>query len=178
MKTIVVDSRQQTQNKSHKRKEEYFREHGYNILRSKLPIADYARLDNMSVVVDTKDGLSEVCQNLCSNKAEHERFRRECELAKENGIKLIVLVEEDALDPDGRNLINELRDVRKWRNPRLNIRKKVDGHWVQAYPKATTGITLMKAMYTMQLRYDVEFQFCRKKDAGRRVLELLGAENE
>ncbi len=60
MKTILIDTRQQMQNKSHKRKEEYFKSQGFNTLHSKLPLGDYSLLDNMSVVVDTKDGLSEV----------------------------------------------------------------------------------------------------------------------
>lgn len=174
MTTIVCDTRQQTRNASHKRKEEYFKEHGYNILRSKLPVGDYALLNNISVVIDTKDGLAEVVNNVCG--AEHERFRRECQLAKENGIKLIILVEEDQVDENGFYTVNEIKDVRNWQNPRRKIRKKVDGQWVLAYPKATTGLTLMKAMYTMQLRYEVQWCFCRKRDAGKKILELLYAE--
>lgn len=174
MTTILVDTRQQMQNKSHRAKEDYFTRNGVKILHSKLPLGDYSRIDNMSVVVDTKDGLKEVCQNLCSGREEHERFRRECQLAQENGIKLIILVEEDQTH-DGQ-YINELRDVRYWKNPRRSVRKKVDGQWVLAYPKATTGTTLMKTMITMQARYKIEFQFCRKKDAGEKILELLGVE--
>jgi len=176
LRTIIVDSRQQTQNKSHKAKEVYFKKHGFNVLRSKLPIADYSLLDNMSVVVDSKDGLAEVCQNLCSSKEEHERFRRECQLAQENGIKLYILVEEDQTDELGQYVVNKLSDVCYWQNPRLKIRKKVGGKWIQAYPKATTGVTLMKAMITTMYRYKCEWCFCRKKDAGKKILELLGVE--
>ena len=106
----------------------------------------------MSVVVDTKDGLKEVCQNLCSSREEHERFRAECLKAREHGIKLIVLVEEDETDENGHYLINDIRDVRKWQNPRRKIRTKKNGQWVMTYPKATTGLTLMKTMYTKARR--------------------------
>lgn len=174
MKTIVIDTRQQMRNKSHRMKEEYFKSQGLNILKSKLPCGDYSLLDNMSVVIDSKDGLAEVVNNICG--AEHERFRRECELAKENGIKLYILVEEDQVDANGRYVVNNLADVKRWQNPRLKIRKKVDGRWVQAYPKATTGVTLMKAMITMMYRHGCEFVFCRKKDAGKKILELLGVQ--
>ncbi len=177
MKTIVIDTRQQMQNKSHKRKEEYFKAQGFNVLHSKLPIGDYSLLDNMSVVIDTKDGLKEVAQNLCSGRVEHERFRGECIKAQLNGIKLIVLVEEDQTDENGHFVVNELRDVHKWQNPRRKIRVKKDGQWVQKYPMATTGMVLMKAMYTMKLKYGVEWQFCRTKDAGKKILELLGVKN-
>ena len=138
-------------------------------------------LDNMSIVIDTKQDLQECVNNICG--AEHERFRRECLLAQENGIKLIVLVEEDQTDDNGRYVVNSLADVKNWYNPRRSIfvRKNINGTWrrVQKYPNATNGNTLMKAMITMQTKYGVEFQFCRKKDAGRRIIELLrGTQDE
>lgn len=175
MKTIVCDTRQQMRNKSHRVKEAYFKSQGFNTLHSKLPIADYSLLDNMSVVVDSKDGLSECVQNICGS--EHDRFREECKLAKDNGIKLYVLVEEDQTDESGHYVVNNLADVKRWQNPRLKIRVKKDGQWAQKYPKATTGITLMKAMITMQYRYGITWCFCRKKDAGKKILELLGVED-
>lgn len=178
MPTIICDTRQKL--KHHDLKEQYFIQHGLRVLHSKLPIADYARIDDMSVVVDTKQDLLEVVNNICG--AEHERFRRECLLAKENGIKLIVLVEEDQTDPNGQYVVNDIRDVWKWKNPRLDVYKTVtvDGvkKRIRRFPKATTGVTLMKAMLTMQKKYDVEFQFCRKKDAGRKVMEILRLCNE
>lgn len=132
----------------------------------------------MSVVIDTKQDLGEVVNNICGS--EHERFRRECLLAKENGIKLIVLVEEDQTDENGSYVVNDIRDVWKWKNPRLDVYvyRTVDGarKRVRKYPKATTGTTLMKAMLTMQKKYDVEFQFCRKRDAGKRIMEILRLE--
>ena len=109
MQTIICDTRQKL--KHHEQKERYFEEQGFNILRSKLPCGDYARMDNMSVVVDTKQDLQECVNNICG--PEHERFKRECQLAAQNGIKLIILVEQDG--------INDIRDVRKWHNPSLDI---------------------------------------------------------
>ena len=161
--------------KHHELKEKYFQEHGLRVLHSKLPCGDYARIDDMSTVIDTKQDLQECVNNICGS--EHERFRRECLLAKENGIKLIVLVEEDQTDDNGHYVVNDIRDVWKWKNPRLDVYvyRTVDGQRkkVRKYPKATTGTTLMKAMLTMQTKYDVEFQFCRKKDAGKRIIEIL-----
>lgn len=176
MPTIICDTRQQTRNLSHKAKEKYFADNGINILRSKLPCGDYSRMDDMSTVIDTKDGLQEVVSNVCGK--EHERFRNECVLAQENGIKLIILVEDDTTDKNGRYIINDIRDVRHWQNPRRSIMetKVINGVKcrVQKYPKATTGMVLMKAMYTMQLRYGVEWRICRKADAGRVICEILG----
>ena len=73
------------------------------------------------------------------------------------------------------------KDVFKWHNPRLHRYNKIaymhnTGKWLNVpLPKAkpTSGETLAKAMLTMQLKYDVEFVFCRPEDAGAKVLELL-----
>ena len=134
-------------------------------------------LDNMSVVVDSKDGLAEVVNNVCG--VEHERFRRECQLAQQNGIKLYILVEEDQTDESGHYTVNSVNDVQKCKNPRRSIRYKLpDGTWAMKYPKATTGLILKKAMLTMALRYDVEWVICRRKDAGEKILELLNAKGD
>ena len=47
---------------------------------------------------------------------------------------------------------------------------------VQKYPYAMTGERLAKACLTMQLKYGVEFQFCRPEEAGKKILDLLGVE--
>jgi hypothetical protein len=40
----------------------------------------------------------------------------------------------------------------------------------------TTGQTLSKAMKTMQEKYEVEFMFCSRGDAGKKIIELLGGD--
>ena len=53
------------------------------------------------------------------------------------------------------------------------------GKWLNVpLPKAppTSGRVLGKAMLTMQIKYGVEFVFCRPEDAGSRVIELLKTE--
>lgn len=57
---------------------------------SKLLVGDYMNYDNPRLIIDRKQNLSELCSNVCQD---HERFRRELLLAKENGIQLIVLIE-------------------------------------------------------------------------------------
>lgn len=171
---LLEDTRQQTG--KHDAKHEYFNNHGIEICRQALFVGDYTLPTNQTICIDTKKDLQEVVMDICGTQ--HERFRDECIRAKRAGIKLIVLIEEDQTDENGRYVVNELKDVRNWKNPRrqIMVRKCIDGVWkrVPKYPNATTGFVLMKAMYTMQLRYGVEFLFCRKKDAGKRILELLG----
>ena len=167
---LLEDTRQQAN--KHDSKHIYFSGHGVEVRRQALYVGDYTLPTNQSVCVDTKKDLQECVLDICG--AEHERFRNECIRAKEAGIKLYILVEEDQTDDNGHFVINSLYDVHKWKNPRREIRVKKDGVWVQKYPRATTGVILKKAMITMMYRYGCEFVFCRKKDAGKKILELLG----
>ena len=178
-------------------KNRYFKSHDIEVLRAPLPVGDYiiatdkvadvihrksARkmelkkmdfLGTYDVSVDTKKDMQEIVGNICGKA--HPRFRDECILAQNNGIKLYVLVE----NTDG---VKCVQDVFKWQNPRLHRYNKIafmhsQGKWLnKPLPKAkpTSGETLAKAMFTMQLKYGVEFVFCRPEDAGAKVIELLG----
>ena len=172
MVTIVSDSRQKAG--QHKNKTDYWDSIGQKWITSKLPAGDYALLTDMSTVIDTKKGLSEVASNLIQD---HVRFRKEADFCVENGIKLIVLVEEPG--------IKTVSDVAKWRNPRwLYWHKVKNAHEygrmlnvrVPDRPPISSP-TLMKVMATMARDHGVRWEFCDPKDSGRKILELLGAEN-
>lgn len=181
-------------------KNRYFDSRDIEVLRAPLPVGDYviatdkvldvikrksARktevkkmdfLGSYDISVDTKKDMQEIVGNICGKA--HARFRDECILAQNNGIKLYVLVE----NTDG---IKSIEDVFKWQNPRLHRYNKIAymhniGKWLNtALPKAkpTSGETLAKAMITMQKKYGVEFVFCHSKDAGAKVIELLGGDD-
>lgn len=148
--TLIEDTRQQ--HGKHDLKEQYFKDNDIAIIRSKLYIGDYSRLDNQLIVVDTKKDVVEIAANICGQQ--HERFRNECLRAQEYGIKLVVLIEEEA-------------DLDTWKSPR----KKNGTPYTHV-----SGKTLKKAMQTMTDKYGVEFDFCKKEDAGARIIELLGGE--
>lgn len=122
---------------------------------SKLYVGDYMSLDNPKLVIDRKQNLNEICSNVGSSAANHERFKRELLRANEVGIKVIVLIEHG-------HGVKTLEDVQLWDNPRL-----------KESPKATDGIKLFKILKTMQKRYNVEFVFCDKDETGKKILELL-----
>ena len=84
---------------------------------------------------------------------------QELEFARELGYRLIVLVEEPT--------ITTLTNVCSWYNWR---RKK--------NPRAVDGKTLYKIMLTMSQKYGVEWQFTKKEDCGKRIIELLGGQND
>ena len=177
-------------------KNSYFENNEIEVLRAPLPVGDYIIADdkvsdvihrkakrNMevkkmdflgtyAVAVDTKKDMQEIIGNICGKS--HPRFRDECILAQNNGIKLYVLIE----NADG---VKSVEDVFKWRNPRLERYNRIKymqscGKWLNAsipITPPTIGKTLAKSMLTMQLKYGVEFVFCRPEEAGKKIIELL-----
>lgn len=132
-------------------------------------------LGTYTVSVDTKRDIEEVIGNICGKS--HGRFRDECILAQNNGIKLYILVEN-------LNGVKDIKSLFQWQNPRMHRYNKIKymhniGRWSNIpLPKAqpTSGETLAKAMLTMQLKYGVVFLFCKPHEAGEKVIELLGGE--
>lgn len=116
---------------------------------SKLLVGDYMNYDNPRLIVDRKQNLSEVCSNVCQG---HERFRRELIRAKENEIRLVVLVEH------GKG-IRSLEDVIWWVNPRGG--------------KSMQGEVLYRVMKTQERKYGIRYVFCDKAQTGKRIIELL-----
>ena len=151
---IQIDSREKA--KAIKKILAEFEKQEVNYYTSKLWAGDYMSLDNPRVIVDRKQNLSELCQNVCQD---HDRFRRELVRAQDNGIQLIILVEH------GKD-IESLEDIIFWENPRL-----------KKSPKATTGQTLYNILTTLQRKYGARFEFCTKEETGKRIIELLGGKN-
>ena len=181
----------------HKLKHSYFDSQGIEVLSYGLPVGDYIIvtdavadvierkkkrgiqpkkmdfLGTYKVCVDTKFSIEELVGDICGKQ--HERFRDECILAQQNGIKLYILVDsEDEWIGKKKDIYNpairSLGGLFSWKNKRAFIWKGGK----QAYPTATKGATLAKACITMRKKYGVEFLFCDPKDSGRRIIELLG----
>lgn len=140
-----------------------FQKQGVKFVTNKLYVGDYQSAENPRIVVDRKQNLNEICQNVCQD---HDRFRRELTRAQDAGIKIIILIEH------GKD-ITCLEDIIFWENPRGTVRKKVNGKWQTIKTKATTGETLYKILTTLQEKYGCEFQFCTKEETGKRILEIL-----
>lgn len=150
---IQIDSREKS--RAIQKILDEFDRSGVEYFVSKLPQADYMNLDNPRVLVDRKQNLLELCQNVCQD---HKRFAAELERAKRYGQHIIVLIEH------GKG-ITCLEDVLNWKNPRL-----------KQSPMAVSGERLFKILWAMQNntdRYDVEFQFCDKRETGNKIIELL-----
>lgn len=126
-------------------------------INSKLYVGDYQSLDNPRLVIDRKQDLQEICGNVCQ---QHERFQKELMRARDAGIQIIILCEHGGD-------IKCLEDVYFWDNPRI-----------QKSPRAITGETLYKTLCTIRDRYGIRFEFCDKRQTGKRIIELLGGEGD
>ena len=129
-----------------------FDRQGVKHVSSKLYVGDYMSFDNPRLIIDRKQNLFEVCNNVCQ---QHDRFISEIKKANDIGIKLIILVEHGGK-------VKSLDDVAEWNNPRLNTS-----------PLAVSGQRLHKILSTIQKNYNVEFLFCDKRNTGKRIIELL-----
>lgn len=146
--TIYEDTGQKTG--QHENIRRWMERHGVKLTRVKLDTGDYIAAPLVSV--DTKHGMEEVYNNIVGD---HDRFRRECVRAQEDGIQLVILVE----DTD----IRTLEDVANWKNPLAKRGKK---------PRPSKQ--LMVSMRTMSERYGVRWEFCTPAATGRRICEILG----
>lgn len=192
--TIIEDVAQK-QNK-HKKKNDYWKSNGIEVIRHPLPVGDYILMNEKvkdvidrkekrgipvkkmdflgtyDVCVDSKFSIQELISDICGKQ--HERFRDELILAKNNGVKLYILVEDDGGYCDKKQTIYNkpvtcIEDLFSWKNPRAFI-------WVkgkQKYPTATKGGTIAKACITMREKYGVDFLFCKSKDSGKEIVRLL-----
>ena len=167
---ILEDTRNQVG--KHDLKAEYFEKNGIEVRRTKLYVGDYTLPTNQSICVDTKKDIQELIGDICGKQ--HDRFRAELIRAQESGIKLIILIEDDGGYCDYKKTIynkpvTSLNDLFSWKNPRLFIWR----NGKQLYPTATKGAVLAKACITMKNKYDCDFVFCKKADAGKKIIDLL-----
>ena len=104
------------------------------------------------ISVDTKQDLVELASNMFCDKS---RFEKECIRAKNNGIKLIFLIEEKF---DKQKLL-------KWQAP-----KQIDGkRFLNVY-----GWQVYNEMKRYSKLFNVAFRFCHKLASGKKILQLLG----
>ena len=142
---IIVDTRE----KGHRSILKYFNKIGQDYIISKLDYGDYMIYKNNNVVIDRKNSLLELAGNLC-HTLEHERVKREIQRSKEDGCKeFIFLISESK--------IKTVEDIKNWSSPHTKVK----------------GETLLKIMATMSKRYGVKFIICKRRDMGKKILELL-----
>jgi len=104
----------------------------------------------------------ELCKDVMSN--DHRRFRSECIRAMEQGIQLIILVEQEV--PYGKV---ELWEVPRWKtNDRFH---RIGDPMTRVNPSA-----FAKALRTMTEKYGVKFRFCSRSKTPETVIKYLKGE--
>lgn len=160
---VTCDTRQQAG--KHKNVDSAFDAMGVTYAYSKLDFGDYMR-PGSNVSVDTKQHFEELASNLTR---EHDRFRRECERARDAGYRLVVLVE-------GMGGVDGMAGLAAWVARRCDAclrpcdRSSCRLHRVTPARAAS----VVKAMATMGRRYGVAFRFCDRKDTALEICRLLG----
>ena len=134
-----------------------FDRQGVEFERRALNFADYFNPARPDIIIDRKQNLLEVAGNVVQGK---KRFVREIERCNRAGCHLVVLVEHGGK-------IRTLEDVIRWKNPRL-----------KESPLAVSGDRLFRIMKAMELYYGIEWQFCSKQNTGKRIIQILGADEE
>ena len=146
---IQVDSREQKNNNVL----DYFESIGQKYIVSKMISGDYQDVNSVETLIDLKqshgDGLAELCANLTKTN-NHQRFRNELARAYDIGCRrFVVLIVSSKVDcVDG---------IHTWENKRGQVKPE----------------TLEKIVKTFIERYGVEVQFCKKNEAGAKILEIL-----
>lgn len=140
---IIVDSRE----KKNQHILDYFDRKGEQYQVRKLSTGDYMDPSFPSITIDRKRNLEELAGNVCTSDG---RFWREVRRSREEGLKMIVLIEHGGQ-------IKSMADVPKWSSKYSRV----------------TGRRLFDELFKIHVAYQVEFLFCDKRSTGRRILELL-----
>ena len=147
---IICDTRE----KGNKKILEYFTKVNQDYIISKLDTGDYMLYKDYSTIIDKKNGLLELANNLC-HTSEHERIKREIARAKELGCENFIFLIQDSK-------IKSIEDIKNWSSPHTKVK----------------GETLLKIMSTMKERYGVRFIICPRAKMGEYIIRLLnGGEN-
>lgn len=142
---IVVDTRE----KGHKKILEYFDNVEQNYIISKLEAGDYMIYKDYSTIIDKKDGLLEICGNLC-HSTEHARLVREVDRAHALGCKDFIFLIQDSK-------IKSIEDIKSWSSPYTKVK----------------GFVLLKTMQTFKEHHDCRFIIVPRKDMGKTIIDLL-----
>ena len=107
------------------------------------------------IVIERKKDLNELCRNLYDSKSKDEngltRIEREFSRAKEQGIKVVLLVEVD-------NMHSKIMSSKHFRYDRAS----------RVSPKAFNSI-----LRSLQARYDISIEYCKKEDSSRLIHDIL-----
>ena len=105
------------------------------------------------IIIERKNSLNELCQNLFDDKDKNgmTRFERELKRAKEQGIKVILLVETE-------DMHSKILSSKHFRYDKAS----------KVSPKAFNAI-----LRSLQAKYNITIEYCNKKDSARLIHDIL-----
>ena len=107
------------------------------------------------IIIERKNSLNELCQNLFDKDSKDEngmnRFERELKRAKENNIKVVLLVETE-------DMHSKILSSKYFRFDKAS----------KVSPKAFNSI-----LRSLQARYNISIEYCNKKDSARLIHDIL-----
>lgn len=139
----IFDSRE----KKNEHIKAYFDRHEIAYRIEKLDAGDYM-VAGGNVTVDRKGSIEEISGNL-TNPTDKQRFMREVRRSRQLGLRLVVLVET--------NKYKTVKDLTSWKSKYTPVR----------------GTVLIRAMERLRYAYGVEFRFCPKMGAAKKIIEIL-----
>lgn len=134
----------------------YIQEKGLKVgdytIAVKLPNGEVINFKD-KIVIERKADLNELCCNFFDKKDEEgkTRLERELDRAKEQGIKVILLVETD-------NMHNKILSSKYFRFDKAS----------KVSPKAFNSI-----LRSLQAKYNISIEYCDKKDSARLIHDIL-----
>ena len=134
----------------------YIQEKGLKVgdytIAVKLPNGEVINFKD-KIVIERKADLNELCCNFFDKKDEEgtTRLERELDRAKDQGIKVILLVETD-------NMHNKILSSKHFRFDKAS----------KVSPKAFNSI-----LRSLQAKYDISIEYCDKKDSARLIHDIL-----
>lgn len=165
---IIEDTRQQKS--KHGNIEKWMVAHGVEFAprATALPFGDYM-LEGSNISIDTKQDVQEVAGNI---GRDHARFVRECDRARAEGYRLVILVEEH---PE----FNDRSKLCQWKSYVCRKCRRCNpfdrGSKCAKYrSKPMNGRTVARIIGTLEKEHGVRFEFCYKRDTARRICEILG----
>lgn len=166
---IIEDTRQQV--RKHNNIEKWMAAHGVDFAprAAALPFGDYM-LEGSNISIDSKQDMQEVAGNI---GRDHARFVRECDRARAEGYRLIILVEEHPEYNDRSKLYGWISYVCR-RCRRCNPLR--DKGCKKYRSKPMNGPTVARIIGRLEEDHGVRFEFCAKRDTARRICELLGVD--
>ena len=107
------------------------------------------------IIIERKNSLNELCQNLFDKDSKDEngmnRFERELKRAKENNIKVVLLVETE-------DMHSKILSSKYFRFDKAS----------KVSPKAFNSI-----LRSLQARYNISIEYCNKRDSARLIHDIL-----